>query len=403
LQQVTFETGSLTDGQLASITGTHVTFDETAAGYGWFVDRTPFDDSEFDVPVPNRELHTTELSPAFGRVDLLTAVMRGLGYVYMQGKGRVPRRLRPLVEEVLSPSMRRLPDSSSIQMTQPHTDVSPGPQAVSTGPVVSAKSPGSASGMGGTRLKSSGITPQSGETINQALGTLPAGKSITMMFQVTVNNPVPPGVIKVCNQGTVSGSNFSSVLTDDPSTVTANDPTCTTLCVPPVVTTAITNQTVAAGATATFTTTVQGSIPFTFVWKKNGVVLVSGTSLGGRATITTTTNSGNATSTSTLTITGTIASDADTYTVDPTDACSVAVPRETATLTVVSPPTISKAFTPTSIAVGATSQLSFTITNPNSSTTLTGVNFTDTLPVGLTVADSSTTPCSGTLTVTAAT
>src|SRR5262249_45110530 len=217
LQQVTFETGRLPGGQLVSITGTPVTFDDTGAGYGWFVDRTPFDDSEFDVPVPNRELHTTELSPAFGRVDLLTAVMRELGYVYMQGKGRVPRRLRPLMEEVLSPSMRRLPDSSSIHMIQPHTDAGPGPQAVSTGPAVSARVRGSAPSRGGMGLKS-GLTPQSGETINQNLGTLPQGKSITMMFQVTINNSVPAGTQEVCNQGTISGSNFTTVVTDDPST-----------------------------------------------------------------------------------------------------------------------------------------------------------------------------------------
>src|SRR5262249_57077984 len=107
LQQVTFETGSLTDGQLASIAGTQVIFDETAAGYGWFVSRTPFDDSEFDVPVPNKELHTTGLTPAFRRVDLLTAVMRELWDMYMQSKGGGPERLRPLVGEGLSPSLRR--------------------------------------------------------------------------------------------------------------------------------------------------------------------------------------------------------------------------------------------------------------------------------------------------------
>ena len=48
-----------------------VKIDETAAGYG-VTPRIAMEDSEFDVPVPDRELQTTEYSPAFGRMDLLT-------------------------------------------------------------------------------------------------------------------------------------------------------------------------------------------------------------------------------------------------------------------------------------------------------------------------------------------
>src|SRR5262249_55671844 len=61
------------------------------------------------------------------------------------------------------------------------------------------------------------------------------------------------------------------------------------------------------------------------------------------------------------------------------------------------PPAISKRFAPASISVGATSSLTFTITNPNASTALTGVAFTDTLPAGVTVPGSSVSQCGGTL------
>lgn len=70
---------------------------------------------------------------------------------------------------------------------------------------------------------------------------------------------------------------------------------------------------------------------------------------------------------------------------------------------VPNPPTISKSFSPDPVAVGGTSSLSFTITNPNSTVTLSEIAFSDTLPTGVTVADGSTSECGGTLTTTAAT
>src|SRR5439155_20887603 len=58
----------------------------------------------------------------------------------------------------------------------------------------------------------------------------------------------------------------------------------------------------------------------------------------------------------------------------------------TATLEVVVPPVVSKSFNPTTIFVNGTSVLTFDAVNPNSATTLTNVNFTDTLPAGLIIA-----------------
>ena len=64
----------------------------------------------------------------------------------------------------------------------------------------------------------------------------------------------------------------------------------------------------------------------------------------------------------------------------------------------IAPPTLSIAFNPTSIAVGATTTLTFTITNPTVNTTpLLGVAFAVGLPAGLTVVNSSATECGGTL------
>src|SRR5207244_5576206 len=57
-----------------------------------------------------------------------------------------------------------------------------------------------------------------------------------------------------------------------------------------------------------------------------------------------------------------------------------------ASLTVVAPPTISKAFGAGSIPLNGSTSLSFTITNPNTASALSGVAFTDNLPSGVVVA-----------------
>ncbi|MEJ5224303.1 MAG: hypothetical protein WHV44_07585, partial [Anaerolineales bacterium] len=70
---------------------------------------------------------------------------------------------------------------------------------------------------------------------------------------------------------------------------------------------------------------------------------------------------------------------------------------------VIAPPAIAKAFADNIILTGESTTLSFTITNPNPSTALTGVNFTDSLPSGLVVAATPglTNTCGGTATATA--
>ena len=70
------------------------------------------------------------------------------------------------------------------------------------------------------------------------------------------------------------------------------------------------------------------------------------------------------------------------------------------------PPGISKSFSPDPIAVGGTSTLTFTITNPNTGTTLTGVAFSDTFPIlpgHMVVANTpaASTTCGGTVTANA--
>jgi opacity protein-like surface antigen len=69
-------------------------------------------------------------------------------------------------------------------------------------------------------------------------------------------------------------------------------------------------------------------------------------------------------------------------------------------VTALAPPGLSKRFAPALIAANGTSTLTFTINNPNPSTALTGVAFTDAFPAGLLVATPSglTNSCGGALT-----
>ncbi|HEY0324323.1 MAG TPA: Ig-like domain-containing protein [Pyrinomonadaceae bacterium] len=80
------------------------------------------------------------------------------------------------------------------------------------------------------------VLPPSGETVTANIGTLQAGKTVRVQFQVTVNSPLPSGVSQVSNQGTVSGSNFANVLTDDPTVGGSADPTVTPILTPPDIT-----------------------------------------------------------------------------------------------------------------------------------------------------------------------
>lgn len=76
----------------------------------------------------------------------------------------------------------------------------------------------------------------------------------------------------------------------------------------------------------------------------------------------------------------------------------------TANLPVNNPPTVTKAFSPTSVAMNVSSQMTITITNPNT-VALTGVTISDTFPAGLVVQTpngAGTSGCTGgTLTATA--
>jgi uncharacterized repeat protein (TIGR01451 family) len=67
-----------------------------------------------------------------------------------------------------------------------------------------------------------------------------------------------------------------------------------------------------------------------------------------------------------------------------------------ASVTVVEPPQLVKSFAPSAILKNGSSTLTFTITNPNSGSSLSGLTFTDVLPTGVTITDGTQSVCGGT-------
>src|SRR5204862_206068 len=65
-------------------------------------------------------------------------------------------------------------------------------------------------------------------------GQLNDGETATIIFRVTINNPVPAGVTQVSNQGTVSATNHPAVPTDDPTVGGSSDPTITPVTAAPL-------------------------------------------------------------------------------------------------------------------------------------------------------------------------
>ena len=79
--------------------GRTIWLDDNAAGWGWFVDPTPWDDSEFTTPADQGEQQ---------RMDLLTALEHEVGHLL--GK---EHKAGGVMAETLSPGTRRTPFADS--------------------------------------------------------------------------------------------------------------------------------------------------------------------------------------------------------------------------------------------------------------------------------------------------
>ncbi|CAB5137262.1 hypothetical protein D3OALGB2SA_4008 [Olavius algarvensis associated proteobacterium Delta 3] len=111
LQNVRLEISDLPDQTLARTRANLITLDDNAAGHGWFIDKTPWDDNEFQNVIYDWEMRANANSPAVGKIDLLTVLMHEMGHI--MGLPDVPAGIDPsrLMTGILPAGVRRLPSS----------------------------------------------------------------------------------------------------------------------------------------------------------------------------------------------------------------------------------------------------------------------------------------------------
>jgi hypothetical protein len=110
LNGIGFSIDDLPNGSLGQTFGTSITLDANGAGWGWFVDSTPNDNSEFASRISPTDLVATS-GAAAGHMDLLTVVEHELGHVIGLEHNDEPG---DVMNHDLNLGERRLPDATDV-------------------------------------------------------------------------------------------------------------------------------------------------------------------------------------------------------------------------------------------------------------------------------------------------
>ena len=203
LHAVAFTIEDLPGWYLGSAGPGIVTLDANAAGNSWFIDATPNDDSEFAGAGTQR--FATSTGGANGRIDALSTVLHELGHQLGLDDTYASADSANLMYGWIHQSERRLPAAHQADGADP-----------------------------------SFLAGESGPDFLfgvMNLGTLPANRSLTIVYDATVDTipaglaPLIGGVPAVSSQVQIAwtGPSAGSVNSNDPDTGAANDATATPL------------------------------------------------------------------------------------------------------------------------------------------------------------------------------
>jgi hypothetical protein len=109
LGNLRFTVADLVGGELGRTEGQTITLDVNAAGYGWYVDLSAGDNSEFIFHLDRNVLSADTESEAFGRIDLLTVMLHEIGHVL--GFDHDDAARFAVMDEDLEPGIRYLLDN----------------------------------------------------------------------------------------------------------------------------------------------------------------------------------------------------------------------------------------------------------------------------------------------------
>lgn len=168
LRSASVQLADLDAGLLGSTFGSSVEIDRDAVGWGWNIDG----------------------SQSSERYDLLTVVQHELGHVL--GMPHDDDDSQSLMASTLTRGMRH-----SLQPAAQPAQIAPA--TITTTPT----------------------------SVQATVDTLPAGKRVILVFDVTINDPLPTSVTQISNQARVSATGVSTVLSDDPDVAGTANPTVT--------------------------------------------------------------------------------------------------------------------------------------------------------------------------------
>jgi VCBS repeat-containing protein len=194
LRGIQFNVADLDGIYLGESDDDHIQIDRNAGGKGWFTGADSSSDLLFSRAVASTRRYTDPLSAPAGHLDLLTAIEHEMGHKLGLSDSYNEKDRDSLMYGYLTVGERRLPASGQGRNARPGSQ---GTQHLKL------RAPSRSTSTNAKRLDKP-ITPLSGETLNLNIGTLAAGKSVTITFQVSLNASMPSGTSQVTTQGTVT-------------------------------------------------------------------------------------------------------------------------------------------------------------------------------------------------------